>query len=110
MYDGQQLAGGTFRRLLNIASRIGRPGTLLSLGDSGGRLLYLEAAMQPVSVVVALEADDVRELAAACTEWLADHDRAHRPFTRPTPAPLVAGALSRSYLNAQGSTVQLRTV
>jgi len=95
------------RSLLRIASRVGRPGTLLSLADSGGSLLYLEAAMHPVSVTVALHREDVAALAEACAGWLAEHDPA--PFGRPDPAPLIAGAVARGLADAR-STVQLRTV
>jgi hypothetical protein len=101
------------RRLLHITSRIGMPGTLLSLGDAGGRILYLSAEMSPVSVVVGLEHDDVLALHEACSSWLREQDdREHpEPFTR--PAPLVAGALVRSITDARstsGTTAIAQTV
>jgi hypothetical protein len=79
-----------FRELLNITSRIGRPGTLLRLGDAEGRVLYLEAAMNPVSVIVGLERDDVRRLRAACDSWLQEREE---PLPHRGPAPLVAGRI-----------------
>jgi hypothetical protein len=103
----------TLRRLLTIRSRRGNPGTLLSLGDAAGSLLYLEAAMEPVSVVVALEVDDVVELHAALAEWLRERaDLSTGPaHTLPTGSPLVGGILGRVMADAGRSrTVQLRTV
>lgn len=96
-----------YRRLLRIASRVGRPGSLLSVGDSAGALLYLEAAMQPVSVVVALDYDDVADLHETLGTWLQEKSGQRREELR-EPAPLVAGSIDRGRLDA--STVQLRTV
>jgi hypothetical protein len=87
-----------FRTLLSIASRVGRPGTLLRLGDSDGRVLYLEAAMSPVSVVVGLERDDVRRLHATLSGWLAEREDSPLPLRG--PAPLVAGRIRRGLADA----------
>lgn len=70
--------------LATIATRIGRPGALVRVGTSGGRLLYLEAAMTPVSVVAALERPDVLALRDALSAWLTE--------TGPTPVPAPAPA------------------
>lgn len=94
------------RNLLTIASRVGRPGTLLRVGDSTGRVLYLEAAMSPVSVIVGLERDDVKQLHAVLGSWLAE--REDTPPVRRGPAPLVAGRIGRAVQDA--GTVQVRTV
>lgn len=96
-----------YRRLLRIASRVGRPGSLLSVGDSNGQLLYLEAAMQPVSIVVALDYDDVADLHATLGTWLHEQTAKHRGELREA-SPLVAGAIARGQIDA--ATVQLRTV
>lgn len=95
-----------FRELAKIASRVGRPGTLLRLGDAEGRILYLEAAMTPVSVIVGLERDDVRQLHAAMGAWLRDRDEAPLPYR--SPAPLVAGRIRAGLRDA--ATVQPCTV
>lgn len=98
-----------FRELVKIASRVGRPGTLLRLGDSDGRLLYLEAAMSPVSVVVGLERDDVRRLHSSLGAWLAEREDAP-PV--PRSGSLVAGRIGAGLREASRTarTVQLRTV
>jgi hypothetical protein len=99
------------RNLLRIASRVGMPGTLLSLGDAGGRVLYLSAEMNPLAVVVGMEHEDVLQLHDALSRWLREQaDReAPAPFGRQLePVPLVAGAIGRGRIDA--STVQLRTV
>jgi hypothetical protein len=96
------------RNLLRIASRVGRPGTLLTLGDAGGRVLYLEVAMSPVSVVAGLDYDDARQLHEALSVWLRDQDDRETPAPFGRPAPLVAGLIGRTLADA--GTVQLRTV
>ena len=93
-----------FRELLRISSRVGSPGTLLQLGDADGRILYLQAAMSPVSVVVGLEDDDVRRLHAALGEWLAGRAGQQRP------APLIAGRIRAGLADVSAGTVQLCTV
>jgi hypothetical protein len=97
------------RKLLAIASRVGVPGTLLELGDSDGRLLYLSASMDPVSVIVGLERDDVRRLHASLGAWLAEREDAP---PRRSPAPLVAGRIGAGLRDAADRTwtVQLCTV
>jgi hypothetical protein len=96
------------RNLLRIASRVGIPGTLLSLGDAGGRVLYLEVAMSPVSVTAGLDHADVLQLHAALASWLRDQADRETPAPYGRPAPLVAGAIGRGRIDA--GTVQLRTV
>jgi hypothetical protein len=96
------------RSLLRISSRVGVPGTLVSLGDAGGRVLYLEACMEPVSIVAGLDYDDARRLHEALSVWLRDQDDREAPVPFARPAPLVAGAIRRGQLEA--TTVQLRTV
>jgi hypothetical protein len=90
------------RRLLTIRSRIGNPGTLVSLGHSGGSLLYLEAAMQPVSVVVALEVADVEQLHGALAEWLRERVDvvSPEPFRPAADSPLIGGLLGRVMADA----------
>lgn len=106
----------TLRNLLRIQSRVGVPGTLLSLGDAGGRVLYLSAEMNPVSVVAGLDYEDARQLHEALAGWLREQaDREAPAPPRPAPfagvgASLVAGALGRLVADAGRSTVQLRTV
>lgn len=103
----------TLRRLLSIASRAGRPGTLLNVGDSGGRRLYLELVMEPVSIVAALDAVDVEQLHTTLAEWLRERDDVEnpRPFPMPTGSPLVGGILGRVVADAgRARTVQVRTV
>lgn len=73
------------RTLATIRARHGRPGALIRVGTSGGRLLYLEAAMDPVSVVTALERLDVVALRNALDRWLAETAE-----TRPRPVPVPA--------------------
>lgn len=97
-----------WRSLLRIASRRGRPGTLLQVGDSGGACLYLEVSMSPVSIVTALDVEDVRELRATLTTWLEERDAGGRRRELAEPVPLVAGRIARGQLDA--GTVQLRTV
>lgn len=87
----------TVRTLLELRARIGRPGVLLRFGDSGGRLLYLEARTGPESVAVALEESDVRRIADALTDWLTERDET-------PPAPLVAGRIAAGLADA--ATVQ----
>lgn len=96
------------RSLLRISSRVGVPGTLLSLGDAGGRVLYLEACMAPVSVVAGLDYDDARQLHEALSAWLREQDDREHPAPYGRPAPLIAGAIDRGRVDA--STVQLCTV
>jgi hypothetical protein len=96
-----------YRRLLRIASRVGRPGSLLSVGDSGGALLYLEAAMPPVSVIVALDLDDVADLHETLGTWLHEKSAEHREELR-AASPLVAGIIARGQLDA--ASVQSCTV
>jgi hypothetical protein len=96
------------RRLLTITSRNGRPGTILTLQHGGGRHLYLEAAMPPMSIVLALEREDVEQLVAAAADWLVEQDELRALPAEPGPISLVAGAIARGSIGA--GTVQLRTV
>lgn len=107
------------RRLLHINSRVGMPGTLLNLGDAGGRVLYLGSAMGPVSVVVGLEHDDVLQLHEATGTWLREQAEREEPAPFGRPAPLVAGSILRGFRDAvladadrldRPATLQLRTV
>jgi hypothetical protein len=95
------------RKLLTITSRNGRPGTLLTLQHGDGRHLYLTAAMPPVSIVLALEREDVEQLVAAAADWLVERD-ADYAGPRPAPSSLVGGVIGRALADA--GTVQLRTV
>lgn len=98
----------TLQRLVTIEGRHGHPGTLLSVGHSAGRYLYLEAKTHPVSCIAALEREDVEQLVAACSEWL-QLDAARELEREPANVvPLVAGAIGRGRLDA--ATVQFRTV
>jgi hypothetical protein len=92
------------RTLLELAARVGRPGVLLRLGDSGGRLLFLEARTGPELVAVALEREDVVRLVSACSRWLDERDG----IPPPRPAPLIAGRIARGVQDA--ATVQSCTV
>lgn len=101
------------RRLLTIPSRVGRPGTLLSLGHSDGNLLYLEVAMSPVSVIAALTVADAEQLHGALAEWLRERaDTAHpEPIAPAVGTPLVGGLLGRVMSDAgRARTVQPCTV
>lgn len=89
----------TFRRLLTLASTRGRPGTVLSVGDSAGSTLFVELSMPPVTVVAALDAVAARELRDTLTEWLHDHAADPRAELR-GPAPLVAGRIAASVTDA----------
>lgn len=101
-----------YRNLLRIASRVGKPGTLLSVGHAEGAHLYLEVGMGPVSVVACLEREDVAQLVAACSGWLGERDTLERAehyrATDQIPAPLVAGRIGAGLRDAV--TVQHCTV
>ena len=100
------------RNLLRIPSRVGVPGTLLQLGDAGGRVLYLELSMSPVSVIAGLDEHDAEQLHEALGTWL--RERADQGLARPVPAPRIPGILGRLLADADASTaartVQLCTV
>jgi hypothetical protein len=70
------------RKMLQLSARVGHPGAGLTVGDSDGRRLYVEARTHPLSVVVPLERDQVRQLVAVCQSWLAEREQtptcAHR--------------------------------
>jgi hypothetical protein len=93
---------------VTIEGRHGHPGTLLSVGHSEGKYLYVEAKTHPVSCIAALDREDVEQLVAACSEWL-QLDAARELEQGPSNVvSLVSGAIDRGRIDA--ATVQFRTV
>lgn len=90
-----------YRRRLELRAARGRPVATLTVGDSGGRLCYVTAALGAMAIAVPLEDDDVDQLVAALTSWRRDRDDDARPSSRRLCSPAqTAGVHTRGTAEA----------
>jgi len=76
-----------YRRRLELSAARGLPVATLTVGDSGGRLCYVTAALGPMAIAVPLDDVDVDQLVAALTDWRREREDAARPSSRGLCSP-----------------------